>query len=107
MTARMMRGTYISRYVYLWDLGGKEVGDLGHRCYLQRGSNDKNKVYESFVVIDKPFTEFIREVFSKECYVGLTDVSADLVSRIGNIAKDTFITPAPAVSESSSSVLSS
>jgi len=94
----MMQRTYISRYVYLWDFGGQKVGDLGYRCYLEGCSNDKNKVYESFVMIDEPFTELIREVFSKERYVGLTDVSAYFVSNLGNIATNTFITPATAIS---------
>ncbi len=94
----MMQRTYISRYVYLWYFGGQEVGDLGYRCYLQRCSNDKNKVYESFVMIDEPFTEFIREIFSKERDVGLTDLSAYIVSNIGNVVRNTFITPATAIS---------
>jgi len=49
-------------------------------------------------MIDEPFTEFIREIFSKERDVGLTDLLAYIVSNIGIIVRNTFITPATAIS---------
>lgn len=82
----------------MWDFRGQEVGDLGDRCYLERCSNDENEVYESFVMIDEPFTELIRKVFSEEGYVGLIDLSAKFVSNFYNVAMNTFITPATEIS---------